>query len=90
MTSPPKTACIVSACKGLVIAEVMPAAIAIVRNALLIPFLLGKPKLTDGSNEIKAERIVYNIETRSMKAEGRVRGIFIPSGGAKMGAPEAK
>jgi len=36
----------VSMCSGLVIAEVSPEAIAIVRNALLMPSRFGKPKLT--------------------------------------------
>ena len=52
--------------------------------------LSGNPKLTEGPNEIKAERIVYNIKTRSMKAAGRVRGIFIPSGSVKPGKDKTK
>ena len=35
-----------SACKGLVMAEVMPAPIAMVKNAELMPLRLGRPKLT--------------------------------------------
>ncbi len=40
--------------------------------------LTGSPRLWSEGNEIEAERIVYNLTTRSMRAEGRVRGTFIP------------
>ena len=36
----------VSACSGFVIADVRPAPIAMVRNALLMPSRFGRPKLT--------------------------------------------
>ena len=45
MTSAPRQARTVSTCIGLVIAEVRPDAIAIVRNALLMPSRFGRPKL---------------------------------------------
>ena len=46
ITSAPITAWIVSACNGLVMADVIPAPIAILRKAAFNPCLLGKPKLT--------------------------------------------
>ena len=46
MTSAPSTACTTLSSSGLVIAEVSPAPIAMVRKALLIPGRLGNPKLT--------------------------------------------
>ena len=41
--------------------------------------LTGSPRLYDGPNEIEAERILYNLDDRSMRATGSVRGILIPS-----------
>lgn len=40
--------------------------------------LTGAPKLWSGGNEIEAERIIYSLETRSMRAAGKVRGLFLP------------
>lgn len=42
--------------------------------------LTGSPKLWDGGNEIEAERIIYNLNSRTMHAEGGVRGFFLPGG----------
>ena len=38
--------------------------------------LTGDPRLWDGRSMMEAERIVYNLRTRNMRAEGRVRGDF--------------
>lgn len=40
--------------------------------------LTGSPKLWSDGNEIEADRIIYNTKTLSMKAAGKVRGLFIP------------
>ena len=45
MTSAARQVWTISPCRGLVIAEVMPAVIAIDRNVPLIPFRFGSPKL---------------------------------------------
>lgn len=42
--------------------------------------LTGNPKLWNGDNEIQADKIIYNMQARTMKAAGRVRGILIPGG----------
>ncbi len=42
--------------------------------------LTGSPRLWDGGNEIEADRILYNLNTRAMRAEGHVRGLFLPGG----------
>src|ERR1700724_1186756 len=45
ITSAPMQALMTSTCSGLVMAEVIPAPMAIVRNALLMPSRFGRPKL---------------------------------------------
>lgn len=49
--------------------------------------LTGDPVLWDGGNRISAERIVYNINARSMKAEGQVSGVFKEKIGGGSRAP---
>ena len=41
--------------------------------------LTGLPHLWDGPNDIEADRIIYNTQTRLMRAEGRVRALFLPA-----------
>jgi lipopolysaccharide transport protein LptA len=41
--------------------------------------LTGSPRLWEGPNEMEADKIVYNIDAKTMRAEGRVRGLFLPS-----------
>ena len=45
MTSAPMTARTISVCSGFMIAEVMPAPIAEIRNAAVMPSRAGSPKL---------------------------------------------
>ncbi len=67
MTSAPMTALITSMCMGLVIAEVSPAAIAMVKNALLMPSRFGKPKLTfDAPQEVLTLSSSRSRRTRRM------------------------
>jgi lipopolysaccharide export system protein LptA len=40
--------------------------------------LTGEPRLWSGGNELEADRIVYGVNSRQMRAEGRVRGLFLP------------
>ncbi|MEK8024264.1 MAG: LptA/OstA family protein [Candidatus Hydrogenedentota bacterium] len=40
--------------------------------------LTGNPKLRNGPNEMAADSIVYNLNARTMRASGRVRGILVP------------
>lgn len=40
--------------------------------------LTGDPKLVNGPNEMQADSIVYNLNSRTMRAAGRVRGILVP------------
>lgn len=40
--------------------------------------LTGDPKLWDGKNRLEADRIVYSLVLRTMRAEGKVRGLFQP------------
>jgi lipopolysaccharide export system protein LptA len=41
--------------------------------------LTGSPRLWEGGNEMEADKIIYNIDAKTMRAEGRVRGLFLPS-----------
>ncbi|RMH55912.1 MAG: hypothetical protein D6679_10410 [Candidatus Hydrogenedentota bacterium] len=41
--------------------------------------LTGHPRLFDGGNRMRARRIRYHLQSRSMRAEGAVRGILIPA-----------
>ncbi len=58
MTSAPRQAWMVSTCSGLVIAEVRPEAIAMVRKALLMPPRFGRPKLT-----LEAPQVVLTLSS---------------------------
>jgi len=40
--------------------------------------MTGNPKLWNEGNEISADQIIYNLKTRSMQAEGKVRGFILP------------
>ncbi len=65
MTSAPMIALMTSSCIGLVIAEVIPDPIAIVRNAALMPLRFGSPKLTfDAPQEVLTLSSVRNRCTK--------------------------
>lgn len=42
--------------------------------------LTGDPILFDGPNQVQADRIIYSLEDRTMRASGGVRGFLLPSG----------